>query len=438
MLYRWDKSTLTRTCVAKYEVLDGKQILETGLWYAQAMWNQLICRETHWYMQLARICGKELARKATKYPGRSALDKSLRPFCLSDRCGNGLITEYDCAWQAFFTKKKKGDREARVPSFRSWRQTSLFFDDRSIKPLGNWKYRLTVLARKTLARHIVVKVHIRPGIQMRDIKTMRLFSNGKMCLTYEVGVVPSLGEHFAAVDLGIINQAVLAFDSGQSVLYSGKGYLAMDQLANKRISKCKPSGWESGRKEEHSRCSDRLRSYCRKRTNTRKLVCHNLTTDIIRRCKSAQVGTLIVGDLTGIREDKNWGVVGNQKLHAWPYAIITEMLKYKAEQEGIELRQISERGTSSHCHVCGEKGVRNPRGVFTCRGCGIRVNSDVNGAFGILNKVSPVAVKAIGVEANLPSLPSLEKGTGKDRLVQIEPACVVKYDLHNWAVISTK
>lgn len=436
MKHKRDKQTLTRTCTARYDISDNQHIVNIGLARALAMWNQLVRRGTHWYIQLARICGPELASRATRYPGRFTLDKMLRPYILADRCASGVLIEYDAAWQAFFGNRKNGNEDAKPPRERKWKQSSLFFEvGRNAKPAGQWMYRLTVLGQRDKVRHVTVKLRTRPNMRMQHVKTLRLFPNNKAFMTYEVVPSSAPGARMAAIDLGIINQAVLAFDDGSSVLYSGRGYLAMDQLTNKRIAACKPKNWRKEKpEEEHPKYSEKRWCYDRKRKNIRRLACHNLTTDIIRRCKDAQVGTLIIGDLTGIRENKDWGAKGNQKLHAWPYVIIRDMLTYKAEKEGIELKRISERGTSSHCHVCGERGVREPRGVFSCRRCGKQINSDVNGAFGILNKVSPVAVKAIGVEADLPGLPSPEMGTGKDRLAQIGPACVAKYDLRNWTI----
>jgi hypothetical protein len=62
------------------------------------------------------------------------------------------------------------------------------------------------------------------------------------------------------------------------------------------------------------------------------------------------------------------------------------------------------------------------------------LNADVNGAFNILNKVSP-GVQALGVEAILPGLPSLPDTTGGiGKALQIDPTHVAKFDL-NWSIV---
>jgi len=55
----------------------------------------------------------------------------------------------------------------------------------------------------------------------------------------------------------------------------------------------------------------------------------------------------VVGELKGIREDKDWGDAGNQKLYEWPFSRIIELLTYKAALAGIRVIKTSERSTST-------------------------------------------------------------------------------------------
>jgi putative transposase len=104
-----------------------------------------------------------------------------------------------------------------------------------------------------------------------------------------------------------------------------------------------------------------------------------------------------VGDLSGIREDeetgesKNWGTHGNLDLHSWAFDRFANLLEYKAEMEGITVKQVSERDTSKSCSCCGRKREANrvERGLYVCDECGTVANADVNGAENIRQKVSP-------------------------------------------------
>jgi putative transposase len=124
---------------------------------------------------------------------------------------------------------------------------------------------------------------------------------------------------------------------------------------------------------------------------------HTLSKHIVQRCVDEGVGTIVVGDLSGIREDetnresKNWGKHGNLDLHSWAFDRFTSMLEYKAEIEGITVERVSERYTSKSCSCCGRKRKANrvERGLYVCDDCGTLANADVNGAENIRQKVSP-------------------------------------------------
>jgi putative transposase len=117
----------------------------------------------------------------------------------------------------------------------------------------------------------------------------------------------------------------------------------------------------------------------------------------VEECVERGVGTLVVGDLGGIREDaengepRNWGDHGNLDLHGWAFDRFTTLLDYKAEAEGIDVELVSERDTSKSCSACGhtDDTHRVERGLYVCAKCDTVANADVNGAENIRQKVLP-------------------------------------------------
>ncbi|ERH00254.1 MAG: transposase, IS605 OrfB family, central region [Haloquadratum sp. J07HQX50] len=134
-----------------------------------------------------------------------------------------------------------------------------------------------------------------------------------------------------------------------------------------------------------------------KKSGRRTHYFHTLSKHIVQRCAEEGVGTIVVGDLSGIREDeengesKNWGKHGNLDLHSWAFDRFTDLLEYKAEIEGITIKEVSERDTSKSCSCCGRKRDANrvERGLYVCDDCETVANADVNGAENIRQKVSP-------------------------------------------------
>jgi len=379
------KTKLTRTAKTSVSILSGEDILRQGHHLAGDLWNESIL-----YL-----------KKTTPYPGRWNLQKALRPDwrTLSDRVFSYAILDAHIAWRAFLTHRANGNTRARPPAPSTAPRPLTFEVKRNAFPLGDWTYRLTVLGREIDARHAVVKLRVQPGLKMKQVKLIRLAPSGNTGeLIYTIPPRLSPGDAIAGVDLGIINLAVVAFDNGESILYTGRGLLSSDRYFHKRAQKCKPSGWQPG--EKRFAHSTRQRNFYRKAGNIRRMAIHNLTRHLVEQCVRRGVGTLLVGDLRHIREGRNFGRT-NQKFHAWPFAQLTEQLTYKAEAAGIEVKLVDERGTSSHCHRCGQKGQRPKRGLFHCPSCKLSLNADLNGAFNILNKATPSPVFSSGASPTL-------------------------------------
>jgi putative transposase len=118
---------------------------------------------------------------------------------------------------------------------------------------------------------------------------------------------------------------------------------------------------------------------------------HALSKDIVEQCVDHDVGTLVVGDPSGVDED-DWGRHGNKRLDNWAYKRLLHLIDYKARERGIEVEMPDERGTSSTCSVCGHEGddSRVERGLWKCDRCGVVAHSDVNGADNIRQETLPV------------------------------------------------
>jgi putative transposase len=187
------------------------------------------------------------------------------------------------------------------------------------------------------------------------------------------------------VDLGINNFAALAYEDGHSELYPLNCLKQDDYYFSKRIARCDDSD---------SVQSTRL---SQKKSARRTHYLHTLSKHIVQRCVDEGVGTIVVGDLSGIRKDEgsgeseDWGKHGNLDLHSWAFDRFTDLLAYKAEMEGITVEEVSERDTSKTCSCCGQKrdASRVERGLYVCDECGTVANADVNGTENIRQKVSP-------------------------------------------------
>ena len=106
-------------------------------------------------------------------------------------------------------------------------------------------------------------------------------------------------------------------------------------------------------------------------------------------CQQHDIHTVIIGDWTNIRKDKDFGDKTNQKLHSLPFKQLTDMLAYKLALEGIRLEVISEAYSSQTSPLApdvsrkhAKKSNRVERGLYIDND--FAWNADCVGAFNIL------------------------------------------------------
>jgi putative transposase len=156
-----------------------------------------------------------------------------------------------------------------------------------------------------------------------------------------------------AVDLGIINTAVTCDTDGNTNIYSGKQVLAMQHYFNKEKAKLTSVLTKQYPKRHQSRA---LRILQNKQTRQINQSLHTHTKAIVNNCLDKGIKTLVVGDVTDIRKDKNFGHKNNQKLHSWSFSKFTQQLEYKCMKVGIRFVRVNEAYSSQTCSHCGKSG----------------------------------------------------------------------------------
>ncbi len=442
-----------RTTTASISVVSNGEILEQGFQNARRLWNQLWWL-TFGYNEKLRLARGESwetfkrkrPRGADGWPGKFRAIAALADYWayreLSDRCASYTVAEFDVALKSWWSNLKRNPN-ARPPRPTKLGRTLTFEVGRNAKPLGDWRYRLTVLGGCIAERHVIVQVHVRPGVKMASVGLLQVTPQVKrgryqVSLLQDRPAAASAGAGVAGLDLGIVNLGALALPGARVVLYNGGRVLDVQRFANKRAAACKPSGYTGT--EARLPGSARKRSYHLRGAHSINGLTHAFTTDVIRECVAAGVGRLAVGNLTGIREGKDFGPTMNQKLHGWTHGKVREQLRWKGEEHGIEVIEVSEAYTSQTCAACGcvRKANRVERGLYRCRDCGAELNADANGALNIrrrlLEQVSPAA-QAKGVGGDLSAPPSLTISEDSAKLAATLQLHAKRFDLRSGALV---
>lgn len=252
--------------------------------------------------------------------------------------------------------------------------------------------------------------------QVSNIKQLMIFppQNGRcdVVLNYEIEepkLFPDNGKYLS-IDLGIHNLAT-CFDSANSKTFIvGREYLAINHYFHKEIAKAQSALAKKSISQDYilddrgdsaeSRylakqpqyTSKRLKNLYKKRNNSIQDYLHKLTKFITNYCVENEINTVIMGDLTGIKNritnrDKKY----NQKLHELPYEKIRILLEYKLACKGINFVLQNECYTSQCApntpsveRKYANKSNRVQRGLYVSEGN--IYNADAVGAYNILRK----------------------------------------------------
>ena len=256
--------------------------------------------------------------------------------------------------------------------------------------------QVRIVPRKT--HYVVEVIYTHKGRKCKKQPTTS--SYGALSSTQETEAEVNKN-YIAGVDIGLNNLAAVASNKPGFVplLVNGRPLKSINQFYNKRRASLQ-SQLENPKKETSQRI-DRLTD---KRNRKIKHELHVASFNIIDHLVKEQIGTLVIGKNKNWKQEINIGSRNNQNFVSIPHARFVDMLKYKAELQGIQVYTTKE-GYTSKCSFLDlepiEKhetyvGQRIKRGLFRSKE-GILINADINGACNIIRKVAPNAF-ADGVE----------------------------------------
>jgi len=190
------------------------------------------------------------------------------------------------------------------------------------------------------------------------------------------------------VDLGVIN-IITAWIEGerQTIAFSGKPLLADWWYWTRKIAYYQ----SIAKKVNGVDTTKRIRKYYHKRKLRFRHAINTIVFRFVKLCYEKGVTEIIVGDVSGIRQNNNKNSKANAMIHNfWSFRYIIDRLITTAENFGIKVKLVKESNTSSVCPFCGTKGRRITRGLFHCPKCNQIMNADVVGCLNIAKKCKAI------------------------------------------------
>jgi IS605 OrfB family transposase len=203
----------------------------------------------------------------------------------------------------------------------------------------------------------------------------------------------------AGVDIGLNNLALLTSDKPGFVprLVNGRPVKSINQFYNKRRAQL-----QSQLGDAHT--SQRLERITTKRTRRIDHYLHTASRRIIDLVVAEGIGTLCIGKNPLWKQNANMGTRTNQNFVSIPHARFIEMLTYKAQLVGIQVKITEESYTSKASFLDADplpiydltqptltfSGRRVKRGLYRAAD-GRHINADAYGAYNVIRKVAPDA-----------------------------------------------
>ena len=319
------------------------------------------------------------------------LDKNLsKSHPLHSQSIQAVRKQYFKSWQSYWQLRKSNVIENPKPPHKKksfmttrWLKSAIRFQDGS-------RFGKHVVLSMGSGRP-ALDVPLPPSFDMSitdAIATIDLcynYGQWELHFTYNFELeIAEVGKNVMGVDIGEIHP-IVCHDGLHTYILNGRYIRSLYRLRNKvianfqsKIDRCKRGSkqWWHLVKRKWKRVN--------RIDNQTKDALHKHTNTFVQLCQIHNVGAVAIGDLTGIRNDIDYGKRANQKLHQWAFAKLTDMIVDKCKAVGIKVKKVDESYTSQTCPSCGKRHKPSNRN-YKCK-CGFEYHRDGVGAINIRKK----------------------------------------------------
>lgn len=317
---------------------------------------------------------------------------------LPSQTAQEVLKQLEEAWKSFFSNQKnKNIDNPKPPRFKHKCMDITFLKD-AINQTGS-TVRLTISKQlKTYlnsiginANYLYLKIKRFSNINIKELQVKFLKDRKvELIATYEIpdATPKSDNNHYLSIDLGICNTFTCYDSNGKAFILIG--FMDRTHYYDKKIAYLQSifDSQQVAKGIEYPIKSQKVLNLYTKKKNSVNDFIHKSAKYIVDYCIKNNINKVIVGDLKGIRKDKNIGRL-NQQLHSLPTDKILKKLEYKLSLNGIVLIKQKEN-YSSQCppnskevsKFYAKKSNRKYRGLYID---GKQIyNADCVGAYNIL------------------------------------------------------
>ncbi|WP_345472833.1 transposase [Actinoallomurus oryzae] len=306
-----------------------------------------------------------------------------------------VLRRYSDAWFATAKRRKDGEVAARYPRRK-----------RRLMPVRYYHGTFTLDGRRLRlpagrgCASLWVRLDRPVPYEAGQVRSVTLVAEGGRLfvdVTAEVPITaypperePDPGR-MAGVDPGLIHPFAVAGPDGEGLVVSGRAIRAETHLhlkdtkhRRRTVSRQAPKPGQVGSRRWRKYRARQRKIEARHRRRVRQAQ-HEAARQVITWATARRIGTLVVGDPRGVLA-LTAGRRHNQRVQAWRIGHLLKCLRDKAEQAGIGLVLVDERGTSSTCPTCRRRVPKPKNRNFTCTWCGFSGHRDLVGGANIARR----------------------------------------------------
>ncbi|WP_329263066.1 transposase [Actinoallomurus sp. NBC_01490] len=303
-----------------------------------------------------------------------------------------VLRRYSDAWFATAKRRKNGETAARYPRrkrrlmpVRYYHGTFTLDGQRLRLPVGRGSAPLWV----RLDRPVPYEAgQVRSVTLVTEAGRLFVDVTAEVLITaYPPGQEPD-PHRVAGVDPGVIHPFAVAGPDGEGLVVSGRAIRAETHLhlrdtkhRRRAMARKAPKPGQAGSRRWRKYRARQRKAEARHRRRVRQAQ-HEAAKTVVDWAVARRIGTLVVGDPRGVLTLKA-GRRHNQRVQAWRIGHLIRCLTDKAEQAGIGLMLVDERGTSSTCPACHQRVPKPKSRNFTCIRCGFNGHRDLVGGANI-------------------------------------------------------
>ena len=317
-----------------------------------------------------------------------------------------ILRMVDKNFKSFFSllklkNKGKYSNKINIPSYLpkedGW---SIFVAGRSARIKGDKVYvgltkkfrELYNIEQKDLILNLPSKLNI-TKLQQLQIKPTYGGKQYEVLFCYEKeNEIKKLNkDNYISLDCGLDN-LITSYDvnNRKSFIIDGKPLKSVNHFYNKQKAKLQSAYERNNVKDKNTKRFIKLSEY---RKNYINNYLNQTVNKIIKYCINNDIGTLVMGDFKGIKQEINLGSKNNQNFVSIPFGMLKQKLETKCDYYGINYILQEESYTSKCSSLDLEevkkheeyKGRRIKRGLFKTFD-GILIHADVNGACNVVRK----------------------------------------------------